>query len=81
MGFPFNFLILGNRKILSFPPKQQQQQVFVIRPLSTDMDIQVYNNMLVKVQHNPKYMPDYFPSSAGNDTTTTTTSATGMITS
>ena len=44
------------------------KQVFVIRPLSIDMDLQVYNNMLIKVQHNPKYVKDYFPSSTGQST-------------
>ena len=49
-------------------------QVFVVRPLSSDMDLTVYNSMLMKVQHNPKYMKEYFPSSAGNGATS------GMVT-
>ena len=48
--------------------KNSMKQVFVIRPLSIDMDLQVYNNMLIKVQHNPKYVKDYFPSSTGQST-------------
>lgn len=36
-------------------------QLFVTRELSVDMDLEVYNRMLVEVQHNPKFV-DYFPS-------------------
>lgn len=31
-----------------------QRQVFVVRELSTDMDLDVYNRM-ISIQHNPKF--------------------------
>ncbi|KAI2492371.1 Replication factor A protein 3 [Fragilaria crotonensis] len=36
-------------------------QLFVTRELSVDMDLEIYNRMIVEVQHNPKFV-DYFPS-------------------
>jgi hypothetical protein len=36
-------------------------QLFVTRELSVDMDLEIYNRMIVEVQHNPKFA-DYFPS-------------------
>ena len=37
-------------------------QLFVSRELSVDMDLEIYNRMIMEIQHNPKYAENFFSS-------------------
>lgn len=36
-------------------------QVFVVRKLSKDLDLGIYNRMLSKIQHDPKFSQYFAP--------------------
>jgi hypothetical protein len=56
----FFFLFISHTHIMLFP-LPRLSQLFVTRVLSNDFNLDVYNQMITQVQHNPKFAQYFHP--------------------